>query len=250
MALLQQFLLVLSFLTRIPLPKAWNAGENSLAQSAWAFPIIGVIVGGFAAASYMAMLSLGIGHDIAAWVALALMVLLTGGLHEDGLADMADGLAYGRTQEQKIAIMRDSRIGSYGVLALVIMLAIRATAISNFANEMHTLWVFVAAGAGSRACLIILMYFFANARTNGLSVQARKPTRTQMLCAALIGFGTLLFAGSIPVLLIGIFIMTMACMAMGRLAFKHFGGITGDVLGALQQVSEALLLILFSSALL
>ena len=79
MMLLQQFLLALSFFTRIPLPKTWNAGDATLAQSAWAFPLTGAIIGGFAAATYLALLSLGLNHSIAAWISLGFLVIFTGG---------------------------------------------------------------------------------------------------------------------------------------------------------------------------
>src|SRR5256885_2159102 len=106
MALLQQFFLSLGFFMRIPVPVR---GGATLADSAWAFPLAGATVGAFAASAYLLLLSLGLAHGIAAWLALAFQIVLTGALHEDGLADTADALVHGRSREQKLAIMRDSR---------------------------------------------------------------------------------------------------------------------------------------------
>ncbi len=250
MALLQQFLLSLSFFTRIPLPKGWNPGTGTLAQSAWAFPRAGAVTGARPGAVYLIFLAVGLAHGIAAWAALAFLVLLTGGLHEDGLADMTDGLASGRNREQKLAIMRDSRIGSYGVLALVITLAIRASAIAGFMSEFKTVWVLITAGACSRACLAVLMHFLPNARTDGLSASAGTPTRAQTLAAVLLAIGTLLLLGNLHAALIGVLVLAAACFIINRIALKQFGGITGDVLGALQQVSETSLLVVLNACLL
>lgn len=243
MTLLQPFLLALSFFTRLPVPKRLQP-ELTLADSAWAFPLVGAVTGLLGGLVFIALLAVGVTHNIAAWMTLAFLILLTGGLHEDGLADMADGLAYARSREEKLSIMRDSRIGSYGVIALVVMLAIRAQAMAMFLGNVHTLLAFAAAGACSRAVLAALMYARASARSDGLAARAGKPAMASVVIALLIGFLLLLCAAPVGKCLGVVLVLAGLGIGIAHVARSHFGGITGDVLGALQQVSEATVLVL------
>ncbi len=240
--MIHEFYLALTFLTRLPIGKGRDFTDLRLGQCVWAFPLIGAIIGALAAIVYGLALALGISQALCGWMTLAFLVFITGGLHEDGLADMADGLAHGRALEEKLAIMRDSRIGAYGVLALVLTLAIRATAIAEFSNFWHALWGFVAACACSRAMMALLMLMLPPARTDGLAEHAGKPTPRQVISA--LALGVFMLAPLQDVLLLGCALTLMVIfLIMQRLALKHFGGITGDVLGALQQVSEVALLV-------
>ena len=114
-------------------------------------------------------------------LAISAMALATGGLHEDGLADFADGLGGGNTREEKLAIMRDSRIGSYGVLAMVLVIGLRVSALTNTSGALEAALLLVAAGAMSRACLPTLMYVLAPARRDGLSWLAGKPEQRRVV---------------------------------------------------------------------
>ena len=247
------FWLALSFLSRIPLPKRLAERQNwetPLAQAAWAFPIVGIILGALAAGVYILAITLGISATIASWVAVSFYLLLTGGLHEDGLADMADGLAHGRTQDEKLAIMKDSRIGSYGVIALIIILCLRANALAIFSASYETLLVIAGAAALSRAGMVFSMYYFPSARTEGLAAQAGKPTRNHMLLAVAIGSVPLAILLQPQYTILCFCVAALSSLFVGRLAVKHFGGITGDVLGATQQITEVILLVILGSSLL
>ena len=114
----------LSFFTRLPVPFSTDAGR-SLSQSLWAAPLAGLAVALTGWLAFIVALWLGLFTDIAALVALGAMLVVTGALHEDGLADIADGFGGGREREAKLAIMRDSRIGTYGVCALTLSLIAR-----------------------------------------------------------------------------------------------------------------------------
>lgn len=238
---LQQFFLALSFFTRIPLPHK----EGRLADAVWAFPVAGALIGLFIADVYLFGLRLGLPYDIAAWTALGLQLLLTGALHEDGLADCADALA-GKDRAQKLTIMKDSRIGTYGVLALIVVMAVRAQAIQMFPDVVKTLAALVAAGACSRTAIAVMMYLLPPARADGLTVEAGKPSQRQLAAALIIAALTLLLLFHVKAIIIGLLTLVATYALIAHFTQKLFGGITGDVLGALQVLSETALLVTLS----
>ena len=244
MLMIQKFLLALSFFTRIPIGKR-GFGSLTLAQAVAAFPMVGAVIGLLDGGFYLAMLALELPAIISAWLTIGFHLLLTGGLHEDGLADTADGLATGRDRSQKLAIMRDSRIGSYGVLALITIISLRANIMAGFTGSFTTLLIFIAAAASSRSFLAFLMYNLQYARDSGLAVRAGKPTLNDSLIAIALGFITLLITGKILAALIAICVLAIIYIIIKYITSKNFGGITGDTLGASQQISEVLLLLIF-----
>lgn len=245
--MITQFLLALSFLTRLPVPKSMDLGRMTLSRAAWAFPLVGIIIGLLSGGIYLLALECEAKRIVSAWLAVCFGLLLTGGLHEDGLADTADGLAHGRNREQKLAIMRDSRIGTYGVIALIASLSLRANAIASFSTALETLVAFAAASALSRAAMVFLMYAVSAARTDGLAAMAGKPSTNATLAALWLCLIPLILFIKLTLLLLSLMTVVIACLVSKRVAIKHFGGITGDVLGATQQITEVALLIILSS---
>ncbi|WP_181180926.1 adenosylcobinamide-GDP ribazoletransferase, partial [Paracoccus sp. FO-3] len=145
--LLAQAALALVWLTRLPVGRLLPASPPTLAQAAWAFPLVGLAVG-FIGAAVLGLAALaGLPGMVAALLAVGAMILATGALHEDGLADCADGSG-GATRERRLEIMRDSRIGSYGVLALVLVTGLRVAAIAALVAQP---WLAAAAVAGLAA---------------------------------------------------------------------------------------------------
>ncbi len=242
--MIQKFLLALSFFTRIPIGKR-DFGSLTLAQAATYFPIVGAVIGLFTGGFYLAMLWLGLPNMVSAWLTVVFQLLLTGCLHEDGLADTADGLASGRDREQKLSIMRDSRIGSYGVLALITIISLRANLIGSFTGNFVTIIVFVATATCSRAFLAVFMQTISYARNYGLAVRAGKPAIEQTIIAISIGVFSLLLTGKILATLTGVFSLAIIYVVIKQITNKNFGGITGDVLGATQQISEVAMLLIF-----
>ena len=240
------FLAATAFFTRLPVdPPA--AGEWRLADSAWAFPFVGAGIGG--AAAFALLLSQLIG--LASWPGALLSVLtaiaLTGALHEDGLADTADGFFGGRDREEKLAILRDSRQGTYGVLALVLSVLLRAAALAGIGDVIHAGLALVAAHAASRAALPAAMMALTPARPDGLGATAGTPRAGGAIAAALIGAAIALAAlgpvrGAIALCLTG----TIG-FATVEFARRQIGGYTGDVLGAFQQVGEIAILLAASA---
>jgi len=172
----------------------------------------------------------------AALLALAVSVLLTGAMHEDGLADVADGLGGGATREQKLEIMRDSRIGAYGVVALVLTLGLRAAFLSELPVE-GLIAHLAGLGALSRSFLPALMLTLPPARAEGLGQSAGANARPAQV---LMGLG---LAGVIGIATLADFLHVAAIMAaaaagIGLLARRQIGGFTGDVLGTANTASD------------
>ncbi len=242
--MIQKFLLSLSFFTRLPIGKH-DFGALTLAQSVATFPIAGAVIGTLDGSFYLAMLGLGLPNNIAAWLTIIFHLILTGGLHEDGLADTADGLASGRNHEQKLAIMRDSRIGSYGVLALITIISLRANLIAGFTESFFTILIFITTATCSRAFLAIFMQNITYARSDGLASMAGKPTIKQTIIAIFIGGCSLLITGKFSAAIIAVFALAIIYITIKHIIIKNFAGVTGDTLGAIQQISEAALLLVF-----
>lgn len=231
----------LTFYTRLRLPLG-NAGAD-FAAAQWAAPVAGAIVGVCAGLALWIGLRLGLPEGIAAALAIAVPMLVTGCLHEDGLADLADGFGGGAGREAKLEIMRDSRIGSYGVAALILTVLLRWTAISTLAAEGAAIAALVAAHAASRAALPAFIAVTPPARRDGLSAGIGSVPREAVAGALALGALALL-----PTLGIGAAIWAaIALLAWGfalrSLALRQIGGQTGDVLGALQQGGEIVVLL-------
>src|ERR1700735_436557 len=154
------------FLTRLRLPalSAWPA--DAVARAAWAFPVVGAAVGVLGGGVALIASRLGLPIPAASLLGLGATILATGALHEDGLADSADGLGGGQTRERKLEIMRDSRIGSYGAIALFISLGLRWAAVAALLGGAAgaVLGALVAAHALSRAGLPVIMFYLEPAR--------------------------------------------------------------------------------------
>lgn len=235
---LRGLLAAVQFLTRVPVPLA-TLGEVGLAEAAPYFPVVGAVLG-LAAAGVDAALRTHLGMTVAASAAVLFLVLATGALHEDGLADSADGFGAGHTPERVLTIMRDSRIGSYGAVAVTLSLLLRIACIAALPPQ-HALGYFVAAETLSRWCVLPLAYGLPPARagqpTAGLG--ARIAAR---LSPAAIGLATL-FAAAITVISLGAasWLPCTACVlttAASGLYFRYrLRGVTGDCFGAAIQLT-------------
>ncbi|MFC6491284.1 adenosylcobinamide-GDP ribazoletransferase, partial [Nitratireductor sp. GCM10026969] len=187
---------------------------------------------------------------VAAAIALGASMLLTGALHEDGLADLADGFGGGKSRDEKLAIMRDSRIGTYGVLALGITLLVRWTALSALAAHGGGTAVLglVAAHAASRALMPLFMQRVPPAREDGLSAGTGRIEGQTAFAALLIGLVLLILMGP-GVAVLAAVLLALWFWILERLCRHQIGGQTGDVLGTLQQGGEAAVLVTASAML-
>ncbi len=233
--------LAFGFLTRLPV--GGRSVSAPLAQAAASFPIVGAAVGLAAGVVYVIAHGLGTGPWLAACLAVGAAVLITGALHEDGLADVADGFGGGGDRESKLAIMHDSRIGSYGVIILVLAIAARIGALAGIGSPYEVLATLIAAGAVSRAVLVVAMRMMPRARTDGLGACAGTPgfdgTIMALGIAALLTLVLLLPWAWILALVLG----AGAAAVVALVATRQIGGQTGDVLGAMQQAAEIAVLV-------
>jgi len=231
-----------AFLTRLPVPLKTEAQSRPLAAVAWAFPVIGLLIGGLAGLALSAGFQLGLHPLVCGLLAIGLQVLVSGALHEDGLADVADGFGGGAEVSDKLRIMRDSMLGSYGVLALVFSVSLRAGALASMATPTTAVLALIAAAVVSRAMVVALMSQMEMARTDGLASGAGKPTSEGMMVAlGLAAVSTFLLLGAAGWIVLAA--AAAAAFGVALLAKRQIGGVTGDVLGAAQQVTEAVVLL-------
>ncbi|MGY3602873.1 MULTISPECIES: adenosylcobinamide-GDP ribazoletransferase [unclassified Bradyrhizobium] len=243
---LDRFRDAVRFLTIIPVGASNDAPDSEwLVRSAQFFPLVGAIVGLVSAAALL-LSSLVLGPVIAALMAVLASVLLTSGFHEDGLADTADGLGGGWTVEQRLTIMKDSRIGTYGTLALIFAVALRVAAVAEMPPWIGAA-ALIASGAGGRAVgLPIIGWMKYAGNTSAMKVAyAPSPLR-----AGEIGFATIVVLLALaplaatsdthaPIALIGGIACGIAlAVAVTLWSRRSIGGYTGDVLGAIEQVFE------------
>jgi adenosylcobinamide-GDP ribazoletransferase len=240
----------LAFLSRLPVPSRFFEGhDGSVSRACRAFPLAGALV---AVAPALVLLVLG-HHTIAplvvALLSLALMAGLTGGLHEDGLADCADGLGGGRDRDHALAIMKDSRIGSYGVLALILSVGLRAAclaALLSTAPAAHAALSLVTAAAVSRALMVWHWSALPPARSNGTAVAVGQPQPQARLFALGSAAIVALFCLGLPFgpapLLLSLAVAALSAHLFTRYVAQKIGGHTGDTIGATQQITETALL--------
>jgi adenosylcobinamide-GDP ribazoletransferase len=235
-----------AFLTRIPVETA-TSDRWRLADSTWAFPLIGAGVGAVAAFAFALAEIIGLGSWPAALLSVLASMVLTGALHEDGLADTADGFFGARDREAKLAIMRDSRLGTFGVLALLVSIFLRSAALAAIGDMIHVGLALVAAHAVARAALPATMRLLAPARADGLGAAAGTSNAGSVIAAGLIGLVIALMALGPVRGVIALGLTAAAIFAAASLARRQIGGYTGDVLGAFEQIGEIIMLLAASS---
>lgn len=238
-------------LCRVPAPFSAAAAARG-AAAAWAYPLIGAGLGAASGAALAALLLLGLAPGPAAALALALGFGLSGGLHEDGLADAADGLLGGRGRARALEIMRDSRIGAFGAAALTLALLARWSALAEIgaAGPWLAAAALIGTGALSRAALSLGLAFWPSARAEGLAAAQGRASRWSAAIALLLAGAA---AGALAPLfgaaaLLGGGIALLGALLFLRAAARKLGGQTGDVLGAAQQIAEILFLAALTAA--
>lgn len=227
-------------LTRLPLPNLPDAAFTRQARSVWAFPLTGLVVAVIAGVIGETLLQMGLGPVPAAGVTVALLALLTGAMHEDGLADTADGLWGGRDPARRLEIMKDSTVGTYGVLALVFSTGLRWSALAVLLPE--GIGALIAAAVLSRAVLPAAMAALPPARSDGLSRGVGVPGRGTVIAALFLGT-TIALAACGWALLLPALAALVAVLLVAAIARAKIGGQTGDILGAAQQMAEIVLLL-------
>ena len=232
-------LLAGSLLTRLPLPHLPDAAFARSPRAVWAYPLAGALLGALAGAVGAIAVLVGLPSIVAAGLVLISLTMCSGAMHEDGLADTADGLWGGSTAEKRLAIMKDSHIGTYGTLALILVTGLRWTAYAALLPV--GIGGVVAAAVLSRAAMPVLMIALPHARNFGLSHSVGKPNPLSVCVGLFLAIGIAVMCLGIQALLAVCAVASMT-IAMGILAKRKIKGQTGDILGATQQITETAVL--------
>jgi adenosylcobinamide-GDP ribazoletransferase len=238
------FFIALQFFTRLPIP-AWVGFEASWLQHASRyFPLVGVVVATIASAVYAAA-ALVLPAPVAAVLSTAASIYITGAFHEDGFADTCDGLGGGMTKERALEIMKDSRVGAYGAIGIVCMLATKLSALALLPPHLAVAALFVAHPV-SRLAATALIWRLDYVRGEGKAKPlAQQMTSAEFAVATLtcaLPAACVLAAGWMTPAALAAAVLASAAAALwlGRLFVRRLGGYTGDCLGAVQQLAEAL----------
>jgi len=236
-------LTALAFLTRLPVPEPESGGAPDLARATRAMPLVGAAIGLCGGAIYWLSGALGLTPAIAGLLAVAATILLTGALHEDGLADSTDGLFADAETARRLEIMRDSRTGAYGALALILSVGLRAAALSALAAPGPAVAALIAAHALARALPSAVMAWAPLARDDGLAAAAGPVEPEHAWTALGIGAALVILCLGFGAGLAALLAAGLAGFATIRLARARIGGYTGDTLGAIEQLGEIAVLL-------
>jgi adenosylcobinamide-GDP ribazoletransferase len=237
-----------AFLTRLPMPHPAGPMPQNFARAHRLFPVIGAAIGGVVGLVCLGLRAIGLPDLAAAALAPGASALLTGALHEDGLADVADGFGGGRDTAAKLEIMRDSRLGTYGALMLMVSFVAKVSALAAL-PDAFVVQGLIAAHALARGVLPFMAMNLPYARKDGLAANAGPPD-----------FATAATAGGLALVIalvvlpwrdaFGAALVAAGCAAgMGWLARRQIGGQTGDVLGGAEQLGETAILLLLAAML-
>lgn len=238
----------IAFLTRLPMPHPDGARGENFARAQRMFPLVGALIGAAVGLLCLLLRAVGVPDLAAAALALGGGALLTGALHEDGLADVADGFGGGRDVAAKLEIMRDSRLGTYGALALVVCFVAKLAALAAIPDHV-VVQSLIAAHALGRGVLPWLASSLPNARKDGLAANAGRPDGTIAAVAAGVALLIAILALPLASALLAAITAGAAAAIMAWLAKRQIGGLTGDVLGAAEQVAETVILLLLAARL-
>ena len=223
----------LALLTRLPVVTTSDRG----ARAAWAWPIAGAVTALIAAVLGWLSLALGLPPGLTAALILATMILLTGALHEDGLADCADGFWGGADPTRRLQIMKDSAIGTYGTLGLILVLLARWSAILALINAGWLVAPLITAALLSRVPMVAVMAWMEPARGDGLSHGVGRPDAEGVLLAVVVALLIALPLAGFTALAAALVVAVLG-LAVALIARAKIAGQTGDVLGATQQIAE------------
>ncbi len=235
-----------AFLTRLPMPHPHGPVPPNFTRAHRVFPVVGGAIGGVVGLLYLGLLAIGLPSLAAAALAFGASAILTGALHEDGLADIADGFGGGRDKAAKLEIMRDSRLGTYGALVLLVNFVAKVSALAALPAGA-VLPALVSANALARGVLPIMAMSLPYAREDGLAARAGSPepatAMAAVVLALVIAFLCLPWAAALGAAVVS----AAGASVVALLAQRQIGGQTGDVLGGAEQVAETAILLLLAA---
>jgi adenosylcobinamide-GDP ribazoletransferase len=239
----REFLRAISFLTILPVGQIPLSEERELARTMAFFPLVGLVIGLLLTFGHY-LLSLLFPKPLVLWLTIGLLAFLTRGLHLDGFADTMDGLASGGTRERILEVMRDSRIGAFGVISLILLIGAKYIALDQILNPSLPYSLILMAVLGRNA-MVLVCYRSPYARSDGGLAKpfTENLGAREMVLSLVSAFGISLFLigvkGIVVFLGIGLF-----SLGYRFFSIKKLGGVTGDILGAANELAELLCLIL------
>jgi adenosylcobinamide-GDP ribazoletransferase len=240
--------LAVGLLTRLPIPQPADVGPDRLARAQRAFPVVGALIGVIVGIVDRCLLAMDLPALAAAALALGASAALTGAMHEDGLADVGDGFGGGRDRATKLSIMRDSRLGTYGMIVLLVGFSARMSALAVL-PAATIIPALVVAHALARAAIPILAASMPFARDDGLGKSAGRPGMADVITAVMIALVIALVCLPAKTAVLAVVVTAAGATAIAVLAWRQIGGVTGDVYGATEQVAETAVLIVLAARL-
>jgi adenosylcobinamide-GDP ribazoletransferase len=228
------------------MPHPQGAMPQNFVRAHRMFPVVGALIGAAIGLVCLALRATGLPDLASAALALGAGMILTGALHEDGLADVADGFGGGRDTAAKLEIMRDSRLGTYGAVILLVSFAAKLSALAAL-PDAQVVYGMIAAHALARGVLPVMSLNLPYARKDGLAANAGQPGTTVAMVAIAIALIVALLVLSWANTFWAALVTALSALAMAWLAKRQIGGQTGDVLGAAEQVAETAVLLLLSA---
>ena len=233
-------ILSIQFLTRLPIKKPVDFSSKNLSRSILFFPLVGLIIGGLGGLIYHLFIHLN--KEVASILTLLSMIILTGGLHLDGLADTCDGFLSYRERERVLEIMRDSRIGAFGLISIVVDILLKHILISSLEGNIPLILALSCGNA--RLVVAYLMASKKLAKKDGIGYMFH---RSNLKKYALLGGGLYLLVVLVinPIYLLPLIFSFLAGELMAKISYGKIAGFTGDVYGASLEISELVSLIIF-----
>lgn len=233
-------ILAMQFLTRLPIKRSVDFNEKNIRNSIFYYPFVGALIGTIAGAAYLLIAQYSL--NIASLIALLITIFLTGGLHIDGLSDTFDGLLSNRDKEKTLDIMKDSRVGAFGVLSIVILLLSKYIIISSFEKDLPLAMIF--SMANSRLIVGIIISYKKVAREGGLGDLFHKSQPGKMIfISSILYIGVLVFLNIYYI--IPLVINSLFAEGFCRWSYKKIDGMTGDTYGAIIEMGDTISLLLF-----
>ena len=245
---LDDFKTATAFLTRLPMPHPHGPQPQNFVRAHRMFPVVGALIGAAVGLICLGLRYLGVPDLAAAALALGASAILTGALHEDGLADVADGFGGGRDRAAKLEIMRDSRLGTYGALILLVSFAAKSSALAAIPDG-YVVPALIAAHALARGILPFMSLNLPYARNDGLARNAGQPDPSTAGFAIIFALLLALLSLSWSNALLSALAAALSGLGIAWLAQRQIGGQTGDVLGGAEQVGETAILVLLAARL-
>lgn len=239
--MLSPLILSFQFLTRLPININVDYNEKNISQSQLFYPLVGMVIGIISGGVYFVFSY--INKDIASFLAVVSVILLTGGLHMDGLSDTCDGFFSARDREKIFAIMKDSRVGSFGVIALILDILLKYILISN-ADKSVPLMLMLSCG-NARLMAVMLISYGKPARKDGMAVTQMNANKRKYFIISLISYVLFITFVFSPYFLIPLAASFLASLLLIRKSYKMIGGLTGDIYGADIEMCEIISIAVF-----